>query len=182
MKGRNPKAEVRKKSEFRIQKHSIGVRTFLYASLSRSRVFWWDRMSALLRHSDFGLRPSFGFRISAFGILFSVEPGQAFFNPTRVEHVESVRFFTHRAGVELGALIRRDEDYHTQRYTQNAELAHKFAAIVVPGEEHANAAAQDTGVVENQMFQRGKRLVLTGSDRGQNFQHLVRPGQSAPGG
>src|SRR5436190_4377389 len=145
MKGRNSKAEVRKKSEFRIQKRSIEVRTFLY--LSRSSVFWRARMSALLRHSDFGLRPSFGFRISAFGILFSFELGEALFNPAHVQYVEGVRFFTHRAGVQFGTLVRRDEDYHTQRYTQSAELAHKFSTVFVPGKEDANAAAHEAGVV-----------------------------------
>ncbi|MBT5374184.1 MAG: molybdopterin molybdotransferase MoeA, partial [Rhodospirillaceae bacterium] len=69
-----------------------------------------------------------------------------------------------------------------RRYVQPLQLFQQLLALLVPGDENADAAADRCGVLDDQMIERFKDFVRAGLDRGENLQHLLAVGEAPAGG
>src|SRR5439155_13641551 len=112
--------------------------------------------------------------------LSSSELSQVLLNSAKLQYAELARVIAHRAGLERGAAGFRDHQ-HQQRDIEAFDFFHKLPPRFVPGQEHTKAAADRRDMIEHQMLQRCKWLVVAGTDRRQNLQHLLRVGQAPAG-
>src|SRR5215471_1110823 len=102
----------------------------------------------------------------------SSEPSQVLLDSSELQNPEFVGIIAHRTGLECGAAWFRNHQ-NQQRDIEALDFFHKFPPRFVPRQEHTKAAADRCDVIEHQMLQRCKWLVVAGTDRRQNLQHLL---------
>src|SRR5437870_3749137 len=107
-----------------------------------------------------GIRSSDFFRISSFDIrlFYSRQPRQPLSNLADFQHPKSVRIVPHRTRIKRRRLALADNNQQRQRHTEGLEFFDKSAALIVPGQQHADTAADRRDVVEHQVFQRAERM------------------------